>query len=279
MRKYALLSLVLFVIASQIVSCTGPKLQEGSTTERDAAALKRNEQIKIFEKRIRELIGNGVLPIIDVEFHYGQRIKIDNLIKRMDENGVALTWLAPCGDLGRSEVSMALNELYPDKFVPTTVSGDGKLWHSSDREFLNKLTADVRSGRFFAMGEVEGRHYYAGPSTSPDSHMPVDSKAMRVVFELSKEKGIPFLLHHEAEDQFLPELERMLRRYPGAKVIWCHFGRNRNFDTWKKFRKAEAAREFLQRYLISILTSLSQRLAQNLPVLRKGSYTRFHPRE
>jgi len=98
------------------------------------------------------------------------------------------------------------------------------------------------------MGEFEGRHYHAGPSTSPDAHMPVDSKAMKVVFELSEEKSIPFLLHHEAEDKLLPELELMLRRYPGAKVIWCHMGRNRNPNTWKKFRKAEAVREFLQKY-------------------------------
>jgi len=248
MRKYALLSLVLFVIASQILSCTGPKLQKYSTTERDAAALKRNEQIRIFEKRIRELIGKGMLPIIDVEFHYGRRIEIRDLIKKMDENGVALVWLAPGGDSLGSEESLRLNELFPDRIVPTTVSGDGKLWHSSDRSFLNKLVTDVRSGRFFAMGEFEGRHYHAGPSTSPDAHMPVDSKAMKVVFELSEEKGIPFLLHHEAEDKLLPELELMLRRYPGAKVIWCHMGRNRNPNTWKKFRKAEAVREFLQKY-------------------------------
>ena len=248
MRKYTLLSLVLFVIASQILSCTGPKLQKSSTTEKDAAALKRNEQIRIFEKRIRELIGKGILPIIDVEFHYGRRIEIKNLIKKMDENGVALVWLAPSGDSLGSEESLRLNELFPDRIVPTTVSGDGKLWHSSDWWFLKKLTTDVRSGRFFAMGEFEGRHYHAGPSTSPDAHMAVDSKAMKVVFGLSEEKNIPFLLHHEAEDKLLPELELMLGRYPRAKVIWCHVGWNRNPNTWKKFRTTDGAREFLSKY-------------------------------
>ena len=214
----------------------------------DRIVLEKKDQIKKFEGRIREGLQRGFIPIIDVEFHYGQRIEIEKLIKRMDENGVALTWLAPGGDWGRSEVSMALNELYPDRIVPTTVSGDGKLWHSSDKGFLDRLATAVRSGRYFAMGEFEARHYYAGPSTSPDAHTRVDSGAMKVVFELSKEKGIPFLLHHEAEDKLLPELELMLGRYPEVKVIWCHAGRNRNPNTWKKFRKAEAAREFLQRY-------------------------------
>jgi predicted TIM-barrel fold metal-dependent hydrolase len=78
--------------------------------------------------------------------------------------------------------------------------------------------------------------------------MPVDSEAMRVVFELSSETGIPFLLHHEAEDELLPELERMLVKYPKAKVIWCHIGRNRNPVIWKKFRTANAVREYLSKY-------------------------------
>ena len=78
--------------------------------------------------------------------------------------------------------------------------------------------------------------------------MPVDSEAMQVVFELSSETGLPFLLHHEAEDILLPELERMLSKYPKATVIWAHIGRNRNPSTWKKFRKADAAREFIKKY-------------------------------
>jgi hypothetical protein len=214
----------------------------------DRIVLEKKGQIKKFEGRIREGIQRGFLPIIDVEFHYGQEIEIEKLIRRMDQNGVALTWLAPGGDQGRSGVSMALNERYPDRIVSTTVSGDGKLWHSGDKGFLDILATAVRSGYYFAMGEFEARHYHAGPSTSPEAHTRVDSEAMTVVFELSKEKSIPFLLHHEAEDKLLPELELMLGRYPEEKVIWCHAGRNRNPNTWEKFRKAEAARKFLQEY-------------------------------
>ena len=87
MRKYALLFLILFGVSPLILSCTSPELQTYSTSGREAAALERNEQIEIFEKRIREMLGKGILPIIDVEFHYGQRIEIEKLIKRMDENG------------------------------------------------------------------------------------------------------------------------------------------------------------------------------------------------
>jgi hypothetical protein len=35
----------------------------------------------------------------------------------------------------------------------------GKRWHSSDKGFLEKLAKDARSGKYFAMGEFEARHY------------------------------------------------------------------------------------------------------------------------
>lgn len=209
-------------------------------------ALEKAEQLKIFQERIRGLQRQGTLPIIDTEFHHGGGVEIESLIKEMDDNGVALIWLAPILKLG-SEESLRLNELHPDRFVPTTVNGDSKKWHSGDKGFLNKLAKDVRSGKYFAMGEFEARHYPSSTNTR-DVHTPVDSEGMELVFKLSSETGIPFSLHHEAEDALLPELERMLAKYPKAKVIWDHVGRNRNYDTWKKFRKADAVREFLSKY-------------------------------
>lgn len=212
----------------------------------NAISIEKGEQLMTFEKKIRAVLKSGILPIIDVEYHHGGKVGIESLIKRMDENGVALTWLGQKEQLG-SEESLRLNALYPDTFVPTTVHGDGKLWHGSDKGFLENLAKDVRSGKYFAMGEFEARHYPSS-TNNRDVHMPVDSEAMQVVFQLSSETGIPFLLHHEAEDELLPELEKMLAKYPKAKVIWCHVGRNRNPATWKKFRKAETVREFISKY-------------------------------
>jgi predicted TIM-barrel fold metal-dependent hydrolase len=212
----------------------------------NAQALDKSEQIKIFEQRIRGMLEKNTLPIIDVEYHHGGKIDIERLISRMDENNVALTWLGPNERLG-SEDSLRLNQKYPDRFVPTTVHGDGPLWHGSDKRFLENLRIDVRSGKYFAMGEFEARHYPSN-TNDRDVHMPVDSEAMQVVFALSSETGIPFLIHHEAEDVLFPELERMLAKYPKAKVVWCHVGRNRNSGTWKRFRKPDGVREMILKY-------------------------------
>ena len=212
----------------------------------NACAIERGDQIKIFKKKIESVIGQGKMPIIDVEFHCGEKVNIDALMKKMDKNGVVLTWLGPNEKLG-SDYSLKMVDEHPDYFVPTTVHGDGKLWHGSDRVFLDKLARDARSGKYFAMGEFEARHYISS-TNNRDVHMPVDAGAMQVVFEAASATGLPFLLHHEAEDVLLPELERMLTKYPKAKVIWCHVGRNRNNWTWKKFRTPDGARELLMKY-------------------------------
>jgi hypothetical protein len=209
-------------------------------------ASEKDEQIRVFRAKIQGMLDKGLLPVIDVEYHHGGKIEAERLTRRMDENGVALVWLGPNEKMG-SEESLRMNLAHPDRIVPTTVHGDGKLWHKSDRGFLEKLAADVRSGKYFAMGEFEARHYRSDTNTR-DVHMPVDSEAMRVVFELSGEAGIPFLLHHEAEDTLLPEVERMVGRYPKANMIWCHVGRNRNPNTWVKFRTSAGVRDLLQRY-------------------------------
>jgi hypothetical protein len=212
----------------------------------NACAMERGDQIQIFKKKIESVLGQGKIPIIDVELHYGEKIDIDALMKKMDRNGVVLAWLGPNEKLG-SDYSLQMGDEHPDYFVPATVHGDGKLWHGSDRAFLDRLAHDARSGKYFAMGEFEARHY-PSDTNNRDVHMPVDAEAMRVVFETASATGLPFLLHHEAEDAMLPELERMLAKYPKAKVIWCHAGRNRNNLTWKKFRTPAGARELLLKY-------------------------------
>lgn len=211
-----------------------------------AYASEHSQQLDVIKLKLDKMLKNGVLPIIDIEFHYGSNIKIEDLKERMDNNGVAITWLGPNEKLG-SEESLRLSRIYPDYFVPTIVHGDGKLWHSGDKGFLEKISKDVRSGNYLALGEFEARHYVSS-TNNRDIHTPVDSPGMQSIFALSSESGIPFLLHHEAEDNLLPELERMLVKYPNATVIWCHVGRNRNPNTWIRFKSVSTVREYLNKY-------------------------------
>ncbi|MFA4876337.1 MAG: amidohydrolase family protein [Methanoregula sp.] len=210
-----------------------------------ANTTKKQEQLAAFADSIRKIRDTGTTPVIDFEFHYGG-MDTEKILDNMRRNGVALTLLGPNEKQG-SEESLRLNNLYPDKFVPTTVHGDGPLWHGNDTGFIKKLDSDVRSGNYFAMGEFEARHYPSN-TNNRDVHKPLDSPDFVVIFKASGDTDIPFLIHHEAEDAMLPELEHMLTKYPKAKVIWCHFGRNRNPLTWTRFTTPDTAREYLKNY-------------------------------
>lgn len=213
------------------------------------AALDSGEKLqmrRMFEERIKKIEDSAQMPIIDVEFHCGKKIDLKALTARMDFNGIALTWLGPAESLG-DEYSRQANQLFPDYFVPTIIHGDGKLWHGQDPGLLDKLTRDARTDQYFAMGEFEARHYVSD-TNDRDIHHLLTSESFQRIFQLSEEMNIPFLIHHEAEDAMLPEMEAMLQRYPKAKVIWCHVGRNRNYASWSRWMGTKTVRAFLEKY-------------------------------
>lgn len=244
------LPLVLFIsLWILLTSCStaGVSQDQGLAQDRESwDSSRRKEAERVFETRIRSFIAQGTIPIIDVEHHFPGAVAIEQVVERMDRNGVALTWLGP-GEKRGSAFSVSLHRRFPDRIVPTIVHGDGPLWHSRNAEFLRQLEEDAASGRYWAMGEFEARHYISS-TNDRDVHLPVDSESFHVVFRISEMTGLPFLLHHEAEDRLLPELERMLVRYPKAKVVWCHVGRNRNPQTWTRFPTPAGVKEFIEKY-------------------------------
>lgn len=203
-------------------------------------------QLAAFAASIREVQASGIIPIIDVEHHWGGKLDVADLVAKMDRHGVALTWLGQNEKNGSSHVFPDF-ERFPGRIVPTTIHGDGPRWHGNDATLMQELAADVATGKYFAMGEFEGRHYVSS-TNSRDVHKPVDSPDFEAVFRLSQESGLPFLIHHEAEDALLPELERMLDKYPGAKAVWCHCGRNRNRMTWTVVPTPQGMRALIGRH-------------------------------
>lgn len=207
---------------------------------------RRQSLLAGYRRSIDGLLAKGVLPIIDIEHHWGARIGIEALVSNMDACGVALTWLGP-NEKNGSPSSLSESATFPERLVPTIIHGDGPRWHGHDLALVDDIVRDARSGQFFAMGEFESRHYVSN-SNNRDIHMPTDSASFQGVFGVAEETGLPFLLHHEAEDALMPELETMLQRYPGARVVWCHVGRNRDPSTWHWAATAQGVEKLILRY-------------------------------
>lgn len=206
---------------------------------------KRKALLDSFRETIKSFLRQNRLPMIDVEFHWG-KIPLTEIISKMDRNGIALTWLGPVERKG-NHASLEACSKYPGRFVPTIMHGDQERWHGKDLTLVEEIAADAMSGEYFAMGEFEARHYISS-TNNRNIHMPMDSDSFHGIFKAAEETGIPFLVHHEAEDAMLPEMEKMLSLYPNAPVVWCHVGRNTDPKTWIEFPTPNGVRKFIQKY-------------------------------
>ena len=90
------------------------------------------------------------------------------------------------------------------------------------------------------------RQYKRG-ETCRDVIVPIDSDAGHKLFRFSDRSGISFQIHYEIEDNLLPPLEKMLAKYPNAKVIWCHLGQVR-YSARAKTYGPEYVRSLIEKY-------------------------------
>jgi len=194
----------------------------------DLVTLKRN-----WKQRIEAMRAAGVMPLIDIESNPSEDMDIQSFARQMDKEGVAL--IAFSGQQARhgwSDAARYAVAADPWRYIPT---GDGGLppeWRNNPTGFASTTKERIAKDGYPMMGEYEFRHYPSPDSIrrgkmDRDEHLPLDSPAGHLLFQFSAESRIPFQIHQEIEDQYLPVLEEMLGKYPKAKVIWCHLAQIR----------------------------------------------------
>jgi len=202
----------------------------------DLARLKQNWRARIAAMRARD-----ILPIIDIESSYREgTLPVRDFARAMDEHGIALMALSPSiprdtflqsGRQWSDDVRRLVNA-DPWRFIPTTTGGAGLAWSRDPALFLLRTRAHAQADGYPLMGEFEFRHYPSPREirrgeTGRDVTVPIDGRVGNDLFAYAEQTGIPFQIHYEIEDRLLPALERMLARYPRAKVIWCHLAQVR----------------------------------------------------
>lgn len=191
-------------------------------------------------QRIDSLRRSGELPIIDIESSYDPlEIDLSSFTKSMDRAGIALMCLsvdlpgklASKGEIWSDHALEAFAQ-YPSHFIPTGNGGNHPAWTKQTDQFLQANEKFIQEHRYPLMGEFEVRHYPSPRqiqrgATFRDVDFPVDGPQVEQIFSLSEKLDIPFQIHYEIEDRLLDPLERMLTKYPKAKVIWCHLAQIR----------------------------------------------------
>lgn len=194
----------------------------------DLVTLKRN-----WKQRIALMRAAGVMPLIDIESTMGDDIDLQTLARDMDAQGVALIafsgWARGRGWSDAARYAVAAD---PWRYIPTGDGGIPPDWKGQPTDFARTTRERIVKDGYPLMGEYEFRHYPSPDQVQRgnlqrDEDLPIDSPAGHLLFQFAAESGIPFQIHQEIEDQYLPPLEKMLAQYPDAKVIWCHLAQMR----------------------------------------------------
>lgn len=214
----------------------------------DLATLKQN-----WKQRIAAMRAAGGLPLIDIESNPSEDMDMQSFARQMDEQGVALiAFSGITRGRGWSDVARYAVTADPWRYIPT---GDGGLppeWRNKPAEFAHTTRERIVKDGYPLMGEYEFRHYPSPDqiqrgNLNRDEDLPIDSPAGHLLFQFAAESGIPFQIHQEIEDRYLPPLEKMLAQYPKAKVIWCHLAQMR-YQGRNTIYGPDYVRKLIERY-------------------------------
>lgn len=205
----------------------------------DLSALKKN-----WRSRITAIRASGKVPIIDIESNYSpKKLNPKQYAKWMDKYGVALIAFSPGVNKKKfkkkgkvwTDDMRKLISIDPWRYIPVTTAPGHPVWPEAPEKFLRKTFQHVETDGYPLMAEFEFRHYMSGKQykkgdTHRDLDIPIDGKMGEKLFAFSEKSGIPFQIHQDIEDKTLIPLEKMLKKYPRAKVIWSHFAQMRYQD-------------------------------------------------
>lgn len=204
-----------------------------------------------YAQRLRRTLAAGTLPYVDIESSCNpSRVAIDAVAKQMDALNIGL--MALSADIGKGQfnkgvrfdtLSERLIGSYPDRFILVGNGGQPPALTEAPDEFLDAQEEAARKGKMLLLGEYEFRHYPSPRQAKRgemdrDVHVPIDGPTGHRVFRLSETTGMPFQIHYEVENALLAPLEKMLERYPRAKVIWCHLAQIRYIERASRYTPA-----------------------------------------
>lgn len=182
--------------------------------------------------------------LIDVHSHLVRGLSLDQLIKTMDENGIAMTVLMPTyyggnkpEGQGISDENLVLDYYgkRPDRIIPflgmqRPVLLDRSRWEQPDEaaeRLLKFAETKLGTGSFKGMGEFILGHYpYAYPSGAKGEKIsiPADAPLMKKFLDLAGKYKVPVSVHCEIDEESLPSLKKMLAYGQRNTIILAHNG-------------------------------------------------------
>lgn len=172
------------------------------------------------------------LPIIDFHFHFNETFDIEAVVKEMNALGVS-----KAGNTALSApdtVALEWVRRYPDRFIPMAGKEAVREFIRSNGEqawtlrvpgvlaYIQQLGAALKAGQFKGIGEI---NVFGGAAGAVAGNVfPADSLLMRRFWSLSVAYRVPVIIHMDARDETIAEMERLLTSDRRGTLVWGHVG-------------------------------------------------------
>jgi hypothetical protein len=150
------------------------------------------------------------LPIFDAHLHYShdawELVPVQDVIALLRKAGVRRALVSSAGDDGQQRLYAAAPDLIIPELRPYRTRADVGTW-ARDESVIPYLEDRLRRYRYAGIGEF---HLYGA-----DADLPVP----RRMVELARKHKLFLHAHSDAD-----AVERLLRQWPQARILWAHAG-------------------------------------------------------
>jgi hypothetical protein len=169
------------------------------------------------------------MDIFDSHVHIMTQVSTSQIISEMDKAGVSVSLLYPIDGNDDSSSLEAISK-YPGRFitfVDTPDSPQPSTWLTQGQTFLTFAEAQLKTGKFYGIGETNLR-YYSGEITPPPTvYVSPDTSLWLQLVDLSAKYHVPTSFHFVPDDPVAnAAFEKMLSHNKDAILIWAHLGFN-----------------------------------------------------
>ena len=169
------------------------------------------------------------MDIFDSHVHIMTKISTSQVISEMDKAGVSMSLLYPIDGNDDSSSLEAISK-YPGRFitfVDTPDSPQPSTWLTQGQTFITFAEAQLKTGKFYGIGETNLRYYSGNITPPPTVYVPADASVWLQLVDLSAQYHVPISFHFVPDDAVANvAFEKMLNHNKDTILIWAHLGFN-----------------------------------------------------
>ncbi|MCX6802334.1 MAG: amidohydrolase family protein [Candidatus Diapherotrites archaeon] len=169
------------------------------------------------------------MDIFDSHVHIMSKVSASQIISEMDKAGASMSLLYPIDGDDDSSSLDAISQ-YPGRFiafVDTPDSPQPATWLTQGQSFVTHAEAQLRTGKFYGIGETNLRYYSGDITPPPTVYVPADTPVWLQLVDLSAQYQAPISFHFVPDDTVAnAAFEKMLSYNKDATLIWAHLGFN-----------------------------------------------------